>query len=241
MTTETDLLAQYYHLVFTSNDKPLIQQLLNLTGGPLMDLGCATGRTLEYADSMGLEGIGIDHSESMVAEGRRRHHDRPRIQFIKSEMAEAHSQFFGKIGLVVMPENTYSMLLMPQDRLQVLSLVKKYLKPNGLFYLAVRNDNPESDLSRSFTIKTESHEDLKFELVQTEDWAKSLRKYDLRFVLNDRKNEYHFLTRITPFETLVKEFGEAGFKVERVFGDENGSPFERTKTRWHFVLSVGPT
>lgn len=99
----------------------------------VLDLGCGTGRLLDRLANHfpDLQGTGIDLSEEMLRQARRRNRHHPRLIFISGN-AEALPFAVGQFDAVF---NTISFLHYPHPE-TVFAEVSRILAPGGQFYLA---------------------------------------------------------------------------------------------------------
>ncbi|MFW6296631.1 MAG: class I SAM-dependent methyltransferase [Halothece sp.] len=133
-----DRWAPYYDIPFTAAFYLAVQKRLlefvTLPDSPqVLDLGCGTGRLLNRlaAKFPTLFGIGLDLSPEMLFHARRNNQHRPRLIFKQGNVESlpfANQQFDAVF-------NTISFLHYPHPQ-QVLSEVRRVLKPNGYYYLA---------------------------------------------------------------------------------------------------------
>ncbi len=108
--------------------KNQILDLLNHVGpGPMLDVGCATGYTLQAAHDLGLDATGVDISEHAVARCRERG--------FKAEV--------GTMDGVPFPDAAFQLVVMkhvlehtPRPR-EALAEIRRVLRPGGGVYLAV--------------------------------------------------------------------------------------------------------
>ena len=63
-----ETIARYYDLIHAglTDDLALLRQLAEQTGGPILELGCGTGRLLQPLAAAGYQVTGIDNSASML-------------------------------------------------------------------------------------------------------------------------------------------------------------------------------
>ncbi|HEX7301939.1 class I SAM-dependent methyltransferase, partial [Lentzea sp.] len=64
-------------------DAAIMRAFAELTGGPVGDLGCGTGRITRYLHELGLDAFGVDLSDGMLDQARRLH---PHLRFTQGDM-----------------------------------------------------------------------------------------------------------------------------------------------------------
>ena len=110
-------------------------------GGRTADVGCGSGREVDWLDTNGFSAEGFDASEGMLAEARARY---PDLTFTRAELPE----------LAGVPSNRYDNVLcetviMHLDHAEIVPAVRRLLdivKPDGVLYLSWRvTDADERD------------------------------------------------------------------------------------------------
>jgi SAM-dependent methyltransferase len=138
-------LARYYDLEnadFTE-DLDLWLELAEAAGGPVLELGCGTGRVLLNLARRGYAVTGIDNAPEMLARlharlnaASQRHLATPPV------VVEARMEDFElpqRFALAIMPYNTFMHLLTPEAQLGVLARVRRHLAPGGRLALDLPN------------------------------------------------------------------------------------------------------
>lgn len=114
-------------------DLPLILDLARSYGPEILELGCGTGRVLRALEAAGFAPVGVDSSEEAVAVARRRS---PALHIEVQAMQRLNlARMF---GLVLIPFNTFEMLLTVEDRLAALSHAHSHCRPGALLYIDTR-------------------------------------------------------------------------------------------------------
>jgi SAM-dependent methyltransferase len=137
-------IARYYDLLHNElvDDIEFLINVAETTGGPLLELGCGTGRILLPLARSGHRVLGVDASPEMLAVARTRlAGERPAVQ---SRVALRQADFTEidldeEFGLAIIAYNTL-MHLAPQAVAKSLTTVRRYLRPNGMLFIDV--DNP---------------------------------------------------------------------------------------------------
>jgi SAM-dependent methyltransferase len=169
-----DTLARFYDLEnadFT-DDLEFWVRLAKERGGPVLELGCGTGRVTQQIARAGCAIVGLDNSEAMLALARaklaRAESDRnaslaARVTLVLGDMTDfeipisqipkSQSSVFNlqssianspilQFSLIICPFNTFMHLLTPGDQLAMLACARKHLKPGGRLVLDLTNPGP---------------------------------------------------------------------------------------------------
>ncbi len=118
------------------------------TGGPVLEPGCGTGRTLFPVAAAGLRATGLELSPEMLAAARARSAALPaevasRVTLCLGDMRDP-PELPGPFGLVSLPYRTFQHLLTPEDQFAALSGFRDLLEPGGR--LALNQFDPTLDL-----------------------------------------------------------------------------------------------
>lgn len=121
----------YARLRASSGDAAFYHALARETGGPLLELGCGTGRTLLPIANGGIPCTGIDASPAMLAAFAAK----PLPANLR--LVEARMQDFDlgedRFALVTAPFRVFQHLYEVEDQLACLSNVHRHLVPGGAF------------------------------------------------------------------------------------------------------------
>jgi SAM-dependent methyltransferase len=154
-------ISRYYDLEnaeFTE-DLPFWAELAREFGGPVLELGCGSGRVLLHLAREGFEATGVDSSPAMLALARKRLGLQSaiagRIRLAEGNFANVR---LGKtFPLVLLTFNTFSHMTDPADARSALTTVSAHLAAGGRAAFALPNpipiygDPPESlMLERTF-------------------------------------------------------------------------------------------
>jgi ubiquinone/menaquinone biosynthesis C-methylase UbiE len=114
-----------------SGDAAFYRELAQETGGPVLELGCGTGRVLLPIAALGISCVGVDASPAMLAALRDKH---PPSNL---ELVEARMETFDlgdrRFRLVTCPFRAFQHLLEVEAQLAALRNVHRHLAPGGLF------------------------------------------------------------------------------------------------------------
>ncbi|HEU5367867.1 MAG TPA: class I SAM-dependent methyltransferase [Ktedonobacterales bacterium] len=120
------------------DDYPLTAQWAREMGGPLLDLGCGTGRVALRMAALGYEVTGVDIMPEMIARARQKAAARAlAIDFV---VADARSfQLQRQFSFIYMLENVFQFFLTRQDQEAMLARASDHLTPDGCFLFETRN------------------------------------------------------------------------------------------------------
>jgi SAM-dependent methyltransferase len=138
--------ARFYDLEnagFTE-DLPFWADVARECGGPVLELGCGSGRVLLHLAHEGFTVTGVDSSPAMLALARRRLERQPSI----AGKIELHEESFTRLRLensfplVILPFNTFSHMTEDEDVRAALDTIAAHLAPGGAAVLALPNPIP---------------------------------------------------------------------------------------------------
>jgi len=128
-----DYFARFYDIIYDSIrshvDTDFYLEQIKQTKGPVLEIGCGTGRFFSKAIRQGADIYGIDISKSMtdvlLSKVESRYHDRISIQ------GAVDFQFPYKFDLIIVPFRVYSHLLTVEDQLAALNNAFDHLSEEG--------------------------------------------------------------------------------------------------------------
>jgi SAM-dependent methyltransferase len=129
------LLARNYDALYgvmrdPSGDAAFYRALAQETGGPVLELGCGTGRVLLPIAALGIACVGVDASPAMLAVLRAKN---PPANL---ELVEARMETFDlgrRFRLVTSPFRAFLHLLDVEAQLATLANIRRHLAPGGAF------------------------------------------------------------------------------------------------------------
>ncbi len=119
-------------------DVEFYRGLARETGGPILEVGCGTGRVTTALASNGYEVVGVDLSEAMlrVAERKRaslRPKDAARLSFVHGDMTALDLE--RDFALVVTPSRVFQFALTTEAQRRTLEAMRQHLRPDGRLVL----------------------------------------------------------------------------------------------------------
>ncbi len=149
------------------DDLALYSLLAEDTGGPVLDVGCGTGRVMLHLAQEGLQVVGVEHSDAMLARGRRKLEImsdlKPLVTFVQGDALKAELPCSFK--LILVPYNTFMHFSEQAEQLAALRHFRSLLDDDGLLVLDLPNagevygtqDDGAIVLERSFTEPESGH------------------------------------------------------------------------------------
>lgn len=251
-----DSIARYYDLIHRqlTADIPLAMELAQETAGPVLELGCGTGRLLLPLARAGHDVVGLDNSPAMLELVRAKLAKEPAevrqcVTLVTADMAQFElTQRFG----LVLSLNSTLMNLPPTAMQATLNRVTRHLSPGGR--LLVDLDNPAMlpgeagegvlVLERTMVDPKSGETIMQFAASQAEEEGQVVHVTWLfdslpagggtlsRVVV---PMDYHYLF---PHQ-LALMLASAGLQLESLMGDYNRRPFEEDSPRLLALASSG--
>ena len=227
---DAQMKPELYHRHHTTylDDLPYWITLADQTGGPVLELGCGTGRVLTQLRAESIPVFGLDNDARMLEYLKLLDPDAPVFLADLTRFRLAR-----RFPLVILPCNTYSTLSAAQRR-QALACVSAHLAPGGVFAASLPNpadliqmgDSDEADPEDHFPHPVDGAPVQVSSSWQTREGKVTIYwHYD--HLLPDGQVErttHHTSHQLDPLEDYLSELDQAGFEVESL-GDFIGAPF----------------
>ena len=238
--SDYSIAADLYDYVVPYANRPDVAfyvEAAQAAAGPVLELGCGTGRVLIPTARAGIETTGLDASPAMLDICRAR----LATEQLHATLIEDDMRTFDldrRFALVTIPFRPFQHLLTVDDQLACLAAVRRHLTENGRLIFDLFN--PSIDLLANHPLNVESGHEPEF---VTPDGRRVIRCY--RTVSQDRIQQigaHELLYDVTHpdgrQERLVHAFSlrylfrfeaehllaRAGFAVEHVYSDFSRSP-----------------
>ena len=237
--------AEMYDFVVPYRDRPDVSFFVDAareTGGPVLEVGCGTGRILVPTAQAGIEITGLDLSPDMLAVCRRHLQEaagevRSRVRLVEADMRTfALPQTF---RLVTLPFRPFQHLLTVADQLACLGCIHRHLDKGGKLILDIFNPSLEALARQNFG--EEMAEEPEFSMP---DGRRVIRRH--KMVSRDVFNQINYVELIYYVthpdgrqERLVHSLAmrylfryeaehllaRSGFEVEQVYADYDRSAY----------------
>jgi len=235
---EEQLISLYYHAHHQGFDDDLSfwLELAHRQGGPILELGCGTGRVLIPLAEFGYQCYGLDHNPQMLDFV---HKQTPSITTKNINTIQADLTSFEldiKFPMIILPCNTFS-TLDETSRKSVLSCVNKHLSKGGIFAASIPNpeilsmlvSSDQSEIEMVFPHpKSGNPVQVSCRIVRKPDLVIFHWYYDhlLPDGVVDRltiSTRHHLVST----SQVLDEFQKSGYAIEEPYGDFNFSPLTR--------------
>jgi len=198
------------------------------SGGPVLELGCGTGRVLVPTAEAGIDICGLDLSETMLAKARVK---RDGLNLHRGDMRSF--DLGRRFRLITIPFRALSHVDTAEDHLRVFANVRKHLEDDGRFVFDVFFPSYEH-------LAQDDTDTLGFE--REENGRKIRRYFSTQRHASTQMMDCRFRWEIEEASGAVEEFSEeftmrwffryelehalarSGFRVESLWGDFDRSP-----------------
>ncbi|MEO6222190.1 MAG: class I SAM-dependent methyltransferase [Vicinamibacterales bacterium] len=219
------------------------------TRGPVLELGCGTGRLLapiarSWLDADGESRrtlVGIDRSVPMLARARRRVARLARAvrPFLLRADVRALPIRTGKLGSVVAAYGLLQSLLTDRDLDATLASAARVLRRGGLLGIDLVPDLPVwEEYAGRIPIRGQFAPGTTLTLVESvrQDRRKGLTIFDEQYVVRRgrtvRKHRFQLTFRTLSLEQTLARVERAGFRVDQVCGSYEGDPWHPGADVW---------
>jgi SAM-dependent methyltransferase len=228
-------------------DVPFWRNLAVHAGGPVLELGCGTGRIALPLGRAGVPLVGIDRSAPMLARASARIHRArlgDRIHLIRGDirlLPFVPHRRRGPFAMVMAPYGMLQSLLRERDLAATLESVHAVLRPGGTFGVELVADLPSWREYRkrvSLAGWRRSPGGAHVTLVETvrQDRARRLTIFDQEFTERRGRQRVSRTFSLT-FRTLsvpqmARRLEKAGFEITALLGDYRGGPWDPRAEVW---------
>ena len=220
------------------------QRLATAAEGPVLELGCGTGRITLPVARGGTPLTGIDRSASMLTRARakrRRVRFATRLDLVRGDIR--HLPFRSRrFGLVMAPYGILQSLIRESDLNATLVSVARVLESGGRFGIDLVPDLPAwSEYHARRTLSGTMGRGVRVSLIESvrQDDSRKLTIFDQRYITvrGRRRREHRFsLTfRTLSIPQMARRLERAGFAVDAVLGDYRGGPWDPRADVWVLI------
>lgn len=243
--TDYAILSQFYDLEYSIFDADLemYRQFAERARGPILELGCGTGRVLEALADLEHPITGIDTSPAMLEICRTRVDDR--IVLVERDMREVAAEPSlpnGPFAFVLSAINTFLHLNDVQSQLATLRGLREVMLPGGIMLLDLMVPDPrylgslDGQLSLEFQHHYDDGSQLDKWVARTHDLASQLIVTTVYFDITSSNGTLtrhidHYNTRYIHLYELEHLLARAGWDLVSLFGNYELEPFNSDSER----------
>jgi SAM-dependent methyltransferase len=226
----------------TRGDVDFFVEAAKASGGPVLEVGCGTGRVLIPTARAGVEIVGLDLSPHMLQVCRTRLQNEPeavqsRVRLVQADMR--HFDLAKTFRLVTLPFRPFQHLTTVEDQLSCLASIRRHLAEGGRLILDLFNPSLEmlvrENTGQEFGEEPEfTSQDgrrvVRRHKIVSRDYANQINGIELIYYVTYPDGRKERLVHASPMRYLFRFEAEhllarCGFEVEHVFADYDRSPY----------------
>jgi SAM-dependent methyltransferase len=238
-------IARLYDQVIPYRERPDIDFFVEAakeSGGPVLEVGCGTGRILLPTARAGIPITGLDLSEYMLDVCRQELKNEPREVQDKVTLVQGDMREFTlskQYALVTLPFRPFQHLLTIEDQIRCLANIKNHLQPGGvlildlfnpsLTHLTTDNLGEEVGLEPEFTTP-EGIKVRRCNKTVSRDLHNQVNQVELIYYLTHPDGQEERLVHAFSIRYLFRFEAEhllvrCGYEVEDVYADYQKNPY----------------
>jgi SAM-dependent methyltransferase len=218
------------------------QEMARQHGGPVLELGCGTGRVSLPVARTGVDVVGVDRSDPMLDRARRRLkrlRKRLSLHLVRADIRALPFAARSPFRLVMAPYGILQSLVDDDDVDATLRSVAAVVRRGTVFGIDLVSDVPHWDeYRRRVRLRGPGRGGSKIVLVESvrQEPGRRLTIFDQEFIETRgsarrvRRFSLAFRT-LAPSETVAR-LEKAGFRTEAVLGDYDGGPWDIRADVW---------
>jgi len=221
-------------------DVPFWRRVAGDAQGPVLELGCGTGRVTGPLARAGIDIVGIDRSGPMLARAMTKVPNHPITQSPRLVRGDIRALPFAErsFSMVLAPYGILQSLTRPRDLSETLASVARVVQPGGTFGIDLVPDVPKW---REYENKVQlrgraAGADLTLVESVRQDRRRRLTIFEQRYIerrggrIENHRFELVFRTLSVP--QMMRHLEHAGFAVDAVLGDYRGRPWDERADVW---------
>ena len=254
MATNFDQWADIYDSVYSyvREDIPFYVEETRLAGGPVLELGCGTGRVAIPIAQAGVDIVGLDSSVAMVDVARRKMRrigGSGSLTLVHADMRDFSLE--QRFSLAIIPFRGLLSLLTVEDQVRTLHNIKGHLHPGGklIFNIFVPDLNmlvQEGDVAYHFRDVTDPETGARLVLWHQSRYDNCNQIINARTIIEELDGEGAVTRRLyRDFQLRYVHRWEmhhllrlCGYEILDLFGDFDRTPFHETSTEMVWVAGV---
>jgi ubiquinone/menaquinone biosynthesis C-methylase UbiE len=223
-------------------DVPFWQRVARKARGPVLELGCGTGRVSLPLARAGIDLVGIDRSAPMLERARRRLKPRgtraaPDVRFVRGDIRALPFQD-ASFPMVVAPYGILQSLIRPRDLTATLASVARVVAAGGTFGIDLVPDVPKwREYENRVGLRGKSGQ-TQLTLIESvrQDPKRRLTTFEQKYIerrgTETREHRFDLTFRTLSVPEMTRQLERAGFGVDAVLGDYRGRAWDERADVW---------
>lgn len=238
--------GRHYDALKAQNDVPFYLSQAQMARGPVLEIGCGTGRVTIPLAAAGAEITGLDVSASMLEEAKRKAQERgATVRWVEADAR--HFDLGRRFAAILMPFNTLQFFRDKPSLTQVFDRVKCHLEEDGRFILDVFN--PQVSFLAADPVQRYERARYPDPYGRGEVVLEESREYlaDRQIIRSTRYYHLGDQPDVAPSSLELRCFFPCeldlllehhGFRLNEKYGDFDGTPFGKSSPKQICVCSV---
>jgi ubiquinone/menaquinone biosynthesis C-methylase UbiE len=209
------------------------RRVANKADGPVLELGCGTGRVSRPLAQGGVDLVGIDRSAPMLARAKRVR----RLRLIRGDI-RALPFAAGAFPMVIAPYGILQSLIRPKDLTATLASVARVIAAGGTFGIDLVPDVPKwREYENRVQLRGRARGG-QLTLVESvrQDPKRRLTMFEQTYIerrgTKTREHRFDLTFRTLTVRQMTGQLERAGFRVDAVLGDYLGRPWDDRADVW---------
>lgn len=231
--------AEFYDFVAPYRDRQDIAFFVDAaleSGGPVLEVGCGTGRVLIPTAQAGVQIVGLDLSTHMLSVCRERIQKEPREVQTRVELVQTDMRKFDlkqRFKLITLPFRPFQHLLTVEDQISCLISIYNHLEVGGRLVLDLFNPSLEAltrdDLGEEFGDEPEfttpaGQRVIRKHKIVSRDYFNQINQVELIYYITHPDGRQERMVHAFPMRYLYRFEAEhllvrCGFCLEQVYAD----------------------
>jgi ubiquinone/menaquinone biosynthesis C-methylase UbiE len=228
-------------------DVPFWRRIASAARGPVLELGCGTGRVSLPLARAGIELIGIDRSAPMLERAMRRAN---KLRHTRGSGTAKAMPYFVRgdiralpfddesFSTVIAPYGILQSLTRPRDLTATLASVARVVAPGGTFGIDLVPDVPKWREYENRVGLRGKNGNTRLTLIESvrQDPKRRLTTFEQKYIerrgTETREHRFDLTFRTLSVPQMTRQLERAGFGVDAVLGDYRGRPWDERADVW---------
>ncbi len=212
----------------------LIQKVTKLKqSSSILDLACGAGRYSILFAKKGFNVTGVDLSSNLLKKAKQTsENELVKIEFIRSDLRNFKT---GKrFDLVINLFTSFGYFNTDEENFKVFSIAFESLNKNGFFVFDFFN----SEFIKKNIVSNSVFKYSEFEIHQERRIRNNRVEKKIKIRKENFVKEYNESVLLYDYTTLKKKLSDLGFKINFIFGDYSGNPFDLNNSERLIIFST---